>query len=157
MDMLHNQTKTAKDGVVFSHQQSANGIPTSRGATGTSSWGFQGGIRGNSWDFRETPPSQDSSHMLGWAVDPKITLLRVIPTMTFQNHHDRFYVSLISCQARVARRISSLLKCLWLLSTSQINCRTSSDILSGIPSGISPGIFWHSFWHIFWYFFWHCF
>ena len=78
--------------------------------------------------------------MLGWAVDPKITLLRVIPTMTFQNHHDRFYVSLISCQVRVARHISYLLKCLWLLSTSQISCRTSSDILSGISSDILSGI-----------------
>ena len=32
-----------------------------------------------------------------------ITLLRVIPTMTFQNNHDRFYVSFISGQVRVVR------------------------------------------------------
>ena len=77
-----------------------------------------------------------------------ITLLRLIPTMTFQNSHDRFFVSLISCQVGVVRHTSYLLKCLRLLSTSQTDCRTSSDILSDISpeitsdisSGILPGI-----------------
>ncbi len=83
-----------------------------------------------------------------------ITLLRVIPTMTFQNSHVRFYVSLIV--SGEGRQTTHLLKCVRLLSTSQTDCRQSSDILSDISfdilsdissdivsdilSGISPGI-----------------
>jgi len=64
----------------------------------------------------------------------KITLLRVIPTMTFVHF--------------VAGKSSGIL--------SDI----SSGILSGIVSGISSGIlstqiFWHSIWQTFWHFIWH--
>ena len=69
-----------------------------------------------------------------------ITLLRVIPTMTFQNCYDSFFVSLISCQVGVVRHTAYLLKCVRLLSTSQTDCRTSSDIHSDIMSGRSSDI-----------------
>ena len=84
----------------------------------------------------------------------KNTLLRVIPTMTFQNNHVRFYVSLLV--SGEGRDTTHLLKCVRLLSTSQTDGRQSSDILSGISfdilsdllsdvvsdilSGISPDI-----------------
>ena len=48
---------------------------------------------------------------------PKITLLRMIPTMTFQNSNVRFYVSLIG--SGEGRHTTHLLKCVLLLSTSQ--------------------------------------
>ena len=85
-----------------------------------------------------------------------ITLLRVIPTMTFQNSHVRFYVSLIGSGEN--RHTTHLLKCVLLLSTSQTDWKQSSDILSDISfdilSDISSDILsdiasGHSFWHIF--------
>ena len=75
----------------------------------------------------------------------KITLLRVIPTMTFQNNHVRFYVSLIG--SGEGRHTTHPLKCVLLLSTSQTDWKQSSDILWHF--------FWHSFWHILWHIFWH--
>ena len=64
----------------------------------------------------------------------KITLLRVIPTMTFQNSHVRFYVSLI--RSGEGRHTTHLLKCVLLLSTSQTDWKQSFDILSDISSDI---------------------
>ena len=68
----------------------------------------------------------------------KIVLLRVIPTMAFQNSHVRFYVSLIV--SGEGRHATHLLKCVRLLSTSQTDWRQSSDIFSGISFGIHFGI-----------------
>ena len=51
-----------------------------------------------------------------------------------------FFVSLISCQVGVVRHTAYLLKCVRLLSTSQTDCRTSSDIHSDIMSGRSSDI-----------------
>ena len=72
----------------------------------------------------------------------KITLLRVIPTMTFQNSQVRFYVSLI--RSGEGRHTTHLLKCVLLLSTSQTDWKQSSDVLSDIScdilSVISSGI-----------------
>ena len=67
-----------------------------------------------------------------------ITLLRVIPTMTFQNSHVRFYVSLIV--PGEGRNATHLLKCVRLLSTSQTDWRQSSDILSDKSFDILSGI-----------------
>ena len=50
--------------------------------------------------------------------------------MTFQNSHDRFYVSLIG--SGEGRHTTHLLKCVLLLSTSQTDWKQSSDILSDI-------------------------
>ena len=69
---------------------------------------------------------------------PKITLLRVIPTMTFQNSHVRFYVSLIG--SGEGRHTTHLLKCVLLLSTSQTDWKQSSDILSNISFDILSDI-----------------
>ena len=109
----------------------------------------------------------------------KNTLHRVIPTKTFQNNHDRFYVSLIV--SGEDWHTIHLLKCVRLLSTSQTDWRQSSDILSdisfdslsdipsdissdiksdllsdispdilsGILSDISSNIVWHFFGHFF--------
>ena len=75
------------------------------------------------------------------------SLLRVIPTMTFQNSQVRFYVSLIG--SGEGRHTTHLLKCVLLLSTSQTDWKQSSDVLSDIScdilSVISSDIFWHSF------------
>ena len=84
----------------------------------------------------------------------KHTLLRVIPTMTFQNSHVRLYVSLVV--SGEGRHRTHLLKCVRLLSTSQTDWRPfsdslsdisfdslsdiSSDIVSDIFSGISPDV-----------------
>ena len=62
--------------------------------------------------------------------EKKKPLLRVIPTMTFQNSHVRFYVSRVV--SGEGRHTTHLLKCVRLLSTSQIDWRQSSDILSDI-------------------------
>ena len=59
--------------------------------------------------------------------------------MTFQDSHDRFSVSLISCQVRAVRHTFYLLKCVRLFWPSFWH------------------IFWQSFWHIFWHSFWHSF
>ena len=59
-----------------------------------------------------------------------VTSLRVNPTMTFQNSHVRFYVSLIG--SGEGRHTTHLLKCVLLLSTSQTDWKQSSDILSDI-------------------------
>ena len=68
----------------------------------------------------------------------KITLLRVIPSMTFQNSHVRFHVSLIL--SGEGRHTTHLLKCVRLLSTSQTDWRQSSDILSDISFDILSDI-----------------
>ena len=68
----------------------------------------------------------------------KITLLRVIPTMTFQNSHIRFYVSLIGSGG--GRHTTHLLKCVLLLSTSQTDWKQSSNILSDISFDILSDI-----------------
>ena len=85
--------------------------------------------------------------------DNEITLLRVILTMTFQNNHVRFYVSLIV--SGEGRHTTHLLKCVRLLSTSQTDWRQSSNILSELSfdslSDILPGIssdLWHISWHL---------
>ena len=66
----------------------------------------------------------------------KITLLRVIPTMTFIHF--------------VTGKSSGIL--------SDISSGILSGILSGISSGIlSTQIFWHSIWQTFWHFIWHIF
>ena len=62
----------------------------------------------------------------------------MIPAMTFQNSHVRFYVSLIV--SGEDRHTTHLLKCVRLLSTSQTDWTQSSDILSDIPSDILSGI-----------------
>ena len=67
-----------------------------------------------------------------------ITLLRVIPTMTFQNSHVRFYVSLIG--SGEGKHTTHLLKCVLLLSTSQTDWKQSSDILSDISFDILSDI-----------------
>ena len=67
-----------------------------------------------------------------------ITLLRLIPTMTFQNNHVRFCVSLI--MSGEGRRTTHLLKCVRLLSTSRTDWRQSSDILSDISFDILSDI-----------------
>ena len=67
--------------------------------------------------------------------------------MTFQNSHVRFYVSLIV--SGEGRHTTHLLRCVRSLSTSQTDCRQSSDIFSDIsfdipsyiPSDISSDIF----------------
>ena len=77
----------------------------------------------------ETPTPNKTHHD-----SKKITLLRVIPTMTFQNSHVRFYVSLIG--SGEGRHTTHLLKCVLLLSTSQTDWKQSSDILSDISFDI---------------------
>ena len=96
----------------------------------------------------------------------------------------RTYVSLIG--SGEGRHTTHLLKCVPLLSTSQIDWKQSSDVLSDISfdilsdissdiffwhisdilsdissdilSDISSDIFfWHIFWHSFWHIFWHSF
>ena len=67
-----------------------------------------------------------------------ITLLRVIPTMTLQNSHVRFYVSLIG--SGEGRHTTHLLKCVLFLSTSQTDWKQSSDILSDISFDIISDI-----------------
>ena len=74
----------------------------------------------------------------GVGIGEQITLLRVIPTMTFQNSHVRFYVSLIV--SGEGRHTTHLLKCVWLLSTSQTDWKQSSDILSDISFDILSDI-----------------
>ena len=68
----------------------------------------------------------------------EITLLRVIPTMTFPNSHVRFYVSLI--RSGEGRHTTHLQKCVLLLSTSQTDWKQSSDILSDISFDILSDI-----------------
>ena len=106
----------------------------------------------------------------------QITLLRVIPTMTFIHF-------LIGQSWGILSDISSGIlfgilsgissgKCSGISSgilsgkssgilsgiSSGILSDISSGILSGILSGISSGIsIWHIFWHIFWHMFWHMF
>ena len=67
-----------------------------------------------------------------------ITLLRVIPTMTFHNSHVRFYVILIG--SGEGRHTTHLLKCVLYLSTSQTDWKQSSDILSDISFEILSDI-----------------
>ena len=68
----------------------------------------------------------------------KITLLRVIPTMTFQNSQVRFYVSLIG--SGEGRHTTHLLKRVLLLSTWQTDWKQSSDVLSDISFAILSDI-----------------
>ena len=137
---------------------------------------------------------QDANSHLIIVIDPinpppytQITLPQVIPTVTFQNSHVRFYVSLIG--SGEGRHTTHLLKCVLLLSTSQTDWKQSSDILSDISFDIHSDIsfdilsnisfeslpdissdifltfflhiFWLSFWEIFWHIFckssWHIF
>ena len=58
--------------------------------------------------------------------------------MTFQNSHVRVYVSLIV--SGEGRHTTPLLKCVWLLSTSQTDWRQSSDILSDLSFDILSDI-----------------
>ena len=74
-----------------------------------------------------TPSTAEHTHK-------KITLLRVIPTMTFRNSQVRFYVSLIG--SGEGRHTTHLLKCVLLLSTSQTDWKQSSDVLSDISCDI---------------------
>ena len=68
----------------------------------------------------------------------QITLLRVIPTMTFQKMQVRFYVSLIG--SGEGRHTTHLLKCVLVLSTSQTEWKQSSDVLSDISFDILSAI-----------------
>ena len=73
----------------------------------------------------------------------KITLLRVIPTMTFQNSQVRFYVSLIGSGEGTTDPLTHtthLLKCVLSLSTSQTGWTQSSDVLSDISFDIISDI-----------------
>ena len=95
-------------------------------------------------------PYSSSPHQHHQPPPKKNTVLRAIPTMTFQNSHVRFYVSLIV--SGEGRHTTHLLKSVRLVSTSQTDWRQSSDILSDISfdilsdivsdilSGISPDI-----------------
>ena len=65
-------------------------------------------------------------------------LHRVIPTMTFQNSHVRFYVNLIG--SGEGRHTTHLLKCVLFLSTSQTDWKQSSDISFDIISDMSSDI-----------------
>ena len=67
-----------------------------------------------------------------------ITLLRAIPTMTFQNSQVRYYVSLI--ESVEGRHTTHLLKCVLLLSTSQTDWKQSADVLSHISFDILSDI-----------------
>ena len=85
----------------------------------------------------------------------KNTFLRVIPTMTFQNSHVTFYVSLISCQAKVVRHNSYFLHCFRLPPTSQTDCRTFflTFFLADLPTFFLTYLLtsaWHVFWHSVW-------
>ena len=77
-------------------------------------------------------------HWLVVSTHLKITLLRVIPTMTCQNSQVRFYVSLIG--SGEGRHTTHLLKCVLLLSTSQTDWKQSSDVLSDISFDILSDI-----------------
>ena len=68
----------------------------------------------------------------------KITLLGMPPTMTFQNSHVRFYVSLIV--SGEGRHTTHLLKCVRLQSTSLTRWRQPSDILSDISFDVLSDI-----------------
>ena len=57
----------------------------------------------------------------------EITLLRVIPTIKFQNNRVKFYVS--ANVSGEGRHTTHLMKCVRLLSTSQTDCRQSIDML----------------------------
>ena len=113
-----------------------------------------------------------------------ITLLRVIPTMTFQNNHARFYVSLISGQVRVVRH-DIYLPISWNASGySQLRRLTVGHLLTFFLTFFLASLltlfltylltffltylltffltyfwhfFWHSFWHISWHSVWHSF
>ena len=74
----------------------------------------------------------------------------MIPTMTFENSHVRFYISLI--MTGEGRHTTHLLKCVRILSTSQTDWRA---FVSHSFWHIFGHSFWHSFWHIFWHSFWH--
>ena len=74
-------------------------------------------------------------HWLVVSTHLKITLLRVIPTMTCQSSQVRFYVSLIG--SGEGRHTTHLLKCVLLLSTSQTDWKQSSDVLSDISFGMT--------------------
>ena len=54
--------------------------------------------------------------------------------MTFQNSQIRFYISLI--RSGEGRHTTHLLKCILLFSTSQTDCKQSSDVLSDISFDI---------------------
>ena len=62
----------------------------------------------------------------------------MIPSMTFQNSHVRFYVSLSG--SGEGRHTTHLLKCLLLPSNSQTDWKQSSDISFDILSDISSDI-----------------
>ena len=62
------------------------------------------------------------------------TLLRVIPTITFQNSHVRFYVSLIG--SGEGRHTTYVLKCVLLLLTWQTDWKQLSDSLSDLSFDI---------------------
>ena len=85
------------------------------------------GTNGKFWNMKTHPAKKNA-------------LLRVIPTMTFQNSlsHLRFYVSLIL--SGEGRHTTHPLKCVRLLSTSQTDWRRSSDILSDISFDILSAI-----------------
>ena len=90
--------------------------------------------RKSGWEIQ--PPQK--VHFLAFRVDLEITLLQVIPTMTFQNSQVRFYVSLIA--SGEGRHTTHLLKCVLLLSTSQTDWKLSSDVLSDISFDILSNI-----------------
>ena len=102
--------------------------------TGGQKHGLRNIVR--SWPHK--PRSDISRHIPNSLIQNQITLLRVIPTMTFQNNHVRFYVSLIV--SGEGKHTTHLLKCLRLPSTSQTAWRQSFDILSDISSDILSGI-----------------
>ena len=112
----------------------------------------------------DAPVLLNSFFKVLWSVHLEITFLRVIPTMKFQNNHVRFYVS--ANVSGEGRHTTHLMKCVRLLSTSQIDWKQSVDMCFDLLSDILSGylltfwqIFWHSswqsFWHIFWQSFWH--
>ena len=76
-----------------------------------------------------------------WRLKNKITLLRVIPTMTFI----RF----------VAGKSSGILSGISSGTLSDISSGISSDILSGKSSGVLSGKIWQTFWHFIWHTSWH--
>ena len=120
------------------------------------------------------------SGFLGWVILVRWALVTMFLSWSTQTgcRIHRTYVSLIG--SGEGRHTTHFLKCVLLLSTSQIDSKQSSDVLSDISfdilsdksSDISSDkltylltfsltsfwhIFWHDVWKIFWHSFWHIF
>ena len=86
-----------------------------------------------SFSHKDQASGEGGKPGLGNAKKCKITLLRVIPTMTFIHF--------------LTGKSSGIL--------SDISSDILFGILSGISSVISSGIIWQIFWHSIWHIFWH--